>query len=133
MLKDICHELDIPFHFLLENTTMRPEHMKSITETLGVQPILVNAADCGWHWRRRLIWLSWDLPPSVQHLLQYDSKVGCRRLYIPQAMRKMPPLSTIFKSKFFPISLAKGGDAEYAEGRFTTMSCPLKPGMKPHG
>lgn len=44
--------------FLLENVTMQPKWEKIITDTLGVQPILIDAALVSAQFRERLFWTS---------------------------------------------------------------------------
>ena len=71
----VCKSCSVCFFWLLENVVPASKHQRA----LGLRPLLLNAADTGWHNRRRLAWFNWDLPPQMEALVTYDDKGGVLR------------------------------------------------------
>lgn len=74
-----------PVYFVLENVASMPKKDRDIiTETLGVEPVLFNAALVSAQSRKRLFWtnIKFDLPPDrgilLKDILQPDAEVDER-------------------------------------------------------
>lgn len=58
-----------PCHFIFENVgTMRKEDFKRISETLGVEPVLLNSRDFSAQHRKRYFWTSFKVQPPKQSI-----------------------------------------------------------------
>ncbi|CAE7325549.1 unnamed protein product, partial [Symbiodinium microadriaticum] len=129
----VCKAFAVCFFWLLENVVPASKHQRAMTAALGLQPLLLNAADTGWHIRRRLAWFNWDLPPQMEALVTYHDEKGFFVLSVPHSRRILPPLGSIFRGGWWPLHLLGASSEEFPEGRFAVMSRPLKPGMSPRG
>ena len=67
-----------PKYFLLENVMMSPKWKKIITDTLGVEPILLNSSDVSIQSRKRLYWtnipVDINIPNTNTHFYNEYSK-----------------------------------------------------------
>ncbi len=63
-----------PKYFLLENVRMKKEHQEFISETLGVEPIVINSELVAPHLRHRLYWtnIPCDMLPDNEYLKLND-------------------------------------------------------------
>lgn len=62
-----------PKHFLLENVLMSPKWKNVITETLGVEPILIDSSDFSFQKRKRLYWTNIEIDPIIdKNILFYN-------------------------------------------------------------
>ena len=110
----------LPIVFLFENVVMDLDQAKYISSCLGCSPLLVNAADLGWHTRCRLIWC--DIPIGYQFYNFISSYHSFNSLSIPPPARFITPLSSIFCGSSFPTFISESASADYPEGRFPTIS-----------
>ena len=132
-LDELLRATNTPFFWLLENVLMDAKFPHVISATLGCCPMLLNAADTGWHQRRRLCWLNWGMSPFLQRWITHDAHNARFQLKIPRVHRHLPLLTSIFKGGWFPKFLKESASEEFPEGRLPTISRPLKHGTRPRG
>jgi DNA (cytosine-5)-methyltransferase 3A len=60
-----------PKYFLLENVMMSPKWKKIITDTLGVEPILLNSSDVSIQSRKRLYWTNITVDTNIPNTNTY--------------------------------------------------------------
>ena len=123
----------VVLRLIFENVQMASESVHLLSSALGCIPILVNAADVGWHICRRLVWLNFPLPPPFNTFLSQVN--GLHTLSIPGLQRILPSLSSIFRSFHFPHFLSNVGTQEFLEGRFpySITDPPTWNGSQGHG
>ena len=62
-----------PKYFLLENVKMKKEYQDTISDILGVDPVLINSALVSAQNRKRLYWCNWELDqPKDQGIVLKD-------------------------------------------------------------
>ena len=132
VVEEVASGASLPWFHLLENVVMPKDAQHSISSVVKSDPILINSAFCGWHQRRRLIWASWKMEGWLDQL-EWDPKEQWLAWTVPRAERALPGLAEVFKSDFWPTDLKRLAKPEFPEGRFETISCPLRKGMVPHG
>ena len=97
-----------PKYFLLENVNSMPkESKKKISEILGVEPIMINAALVSAQNRKRLFWCNWEVEqPEDKGILLKD--VLEKNVDLKFCISSTQKHATILENKSTPLTAAMG-------------------------
>ena len=134
LCRDLCEELHMSLLWMLESVAPLASHLVAqISAELSRcdpccgAPLRLNAAELSWMRRDRLFWCNRALPVVLHGMLAPTLNNTAMELCVPQAVRGLPPLTSLFKGDFQPLHLKSSVTSRYPEGRFLNLSAPCAP------